>query len=83
VAPSIELLVDFAPDDRAISNLHGRAFGHESPVLQPWTDRLLKQSLTWVGAFLQDELAVRQIGLEPIRGMPGAVALHAAQELDH
>ena len=56
VTPAIELITDFAPDDLAISNLHNRAFGREPAVVQPWADRLRRHSLTWVGAFLGDEI---------------------------
>ncbi|TWD80440.1 acetyltransferase (GNAT) family protein [Kribbella amoyensis] len=51
----MELRVRFPVDDVILSTLHGVAFG--SPVtLLPWSERLNRHALTWVGAFSNDEL---------------------------
>ena len=39
-----------AVDDRALSELHDRAFGESSRPLQPWSARLERRSLLWVTA---------------------------------
>jgi ribosomal protein S18 acetylase RimI-like enzyme len=47
--------VGFPVDDHALSTLHALAFG--SPVeVQPWSARLERHALTWVGAFSNDQL---------------------------
>jgi len=38
-------------DDRALTDLHARAFGNEPGPAQPWTDRLERHSVSWVCAF--------------------------------
>jgi GNAT superfamily N-acetyltransferase len=51
VSATLDLRVRFAVDDEVLSDLHGRAFGTRRPVTQPWTERLERHSLSWVGAF--------------------------------
>ncbi|WP_433372317.1 GNAT family N-acetyltransferase [Actinoplanes sp. CA-142083] len=53
---TIELVTRFHVDDRQLSALHARAFGGETSVLQPWSRRLERHALTWVGAFDADRL---------------------------
>jgi GNAT superfamily N-acetyltransferase len=47
---AVELRARPAVDDAELSALHAAAF-RGTPQLQPWTDRLARHSLTWVGAF--------------------------------
>jgi len=49
--PALNLRLRFPVDDQALSELHGRAFGHPGSEAQPWQRRLQHYSLTWVGAF--------------------------------
>ena len=51
-----QIRVDFVPDDLAISRLHDLAFGEASGGVAPWTERLRRHSVTWVGGFHRDEL---------------------------
>lgn len=51
----MELVVRFPVDDQVLSALHGLAFGAPGEV-QPWSARLERHALTWVGAFDNDEL---------------------------
>lgn len=53
----LELRVRFMVDDACLSDLHARAFGYECSQLTPWADRLERHSLTWIGGFVDDELA--------------------------
>jgi len=48
---SIEFVSRFAVDDRQLSILHARAFGRNPAEVQPWSQRLAKHALTWIGAF--------------------------------
>lgn len=51
---AVHLEVRFAVDDADLSALHRRAFGSDDPEhspAQPWSSRLERHSLTWVGAF--------------------------------
>lgn len=43
--------------DAQLSALHARAFGHELLGTTPWADRLERHSITWVTAYLADDLA--------------------------
>lgn len=45
----------FDVDDVALSSLHDLAFGSAGPVL-PWSERLDRFSVSWVGAFRGPEL---------------------------
>jgi len=45
----------FPVDDVALSALHARAFGVPVKVV-PWSERLERHALTWLGAFDDDEL---------------------------
>jgi ribosomal protein S18 acetylase RimI-like enzyme len=45
-----ELRSRFNVDDEVLSRLHDSAFGAAGPVL-PWSDRLSRFSVSWVGAF--------------------------------
>jgi ribosomal protein S18 acetylase RimI-like enzyme len=46
----IELRSRFLVNDEELSHLHDSAFGSAGPVL-PWSDRLARFSVSWVGAF--------------------------------
>ena len=50
------LVVRFPVDDQALSDLHAKAFGNPGHGPQPWSARLQRHSLTWVGAFRGDTL---------------------------
>lgn len=52
----VEIRVGFPPDDEEISRLHQLAFGAQDHRPDPWTERLRRHSVTWVGAFLDDRL---------------------------
>jgi GNAT superfamily N-acetyltransferase len=55
----VVLRTRFPVDDAALSDLHARAFAHPAvqPVeVQPWRSRLERYSVSWVGAFLGDDL---------------------------
>ena len=47
----IELVSRFAVDDRQLSILHARAFRGNPAEVLPWSQRLEKHALTWIGAF--------------------------------
>ncbi|WBQ05647.1 GNAT family N-acetyltransferase [Kribbella sp. CA-293567] len=51
----IDYRVRFAVDDTVLSTLHAIAFG-SVVELQPWSARLERHALTWVGAFSNDQL---------------------------
>ena len=53
---SIEFVSRFAVDDRELSKLHARAFDRNPAEVQPWSRRLEKHALTWIGAFDVDQL---------------------------
>jgi GNAT superfamily N-acetyltransferase len=48
---NLELYVRGDVDDRALTDLHARAFGNEAGPPQPWTARLERHSVTWVTAY--------------------------------
>lgn len=50
------LRVRFTVDDGVLSELHRLAFGGSVIASQPWAERLQRHSLTWVGAFDEDNL---------------------------
>jgi len=52
----IEMVVRFPVDDDALSDLHARAFGSPGHGPQPWSVRLERHSLAWVGAFRGEAL---------------------------
>ena len=52
---TVELVVRFPVDDRLLSELHAAAFGGSMEV-QPWSERLARWALTWIGAFSNDRL---------------------------
>ena len=60
MTPHLIVRVKFPVDDRALSELHARAFAH--PLLpdvvhiQPWAARLERHSIAWVGVFEADAL---------------------------
>lgn len=56
VSDPMRLVVRFTVDDDALSDLHARAFGSPGHGPQPWSVRLERHSLTWVGAFRGDAL---------------------------
>jgi ribosomal protein S18 acetylase RimI-like enzyme len=48
----ISLRSRFAVDDAQVSALHARAFGHPAGApAEPWSQRLERHALTWIGAF--------------------------------
>jgi len=47
---AVRLRSRFAVDDEVLSRLHDSAFGSAGPVL-PWSERLSRFSVSWVGAF--------------------------------
>jgi hypothetical protein len=51
-----ELRTRFAIDDAELSELLRRAFGTADHAVRPWSDRLNRHSLTWIGAFDDQEL---------------------------
>ncbi len=56
MTPTIDLQVKFPVVDEQLSALHARAFGYPQTGVTPWTERLERHSLTWVGAFIDDQL---------------------------
>ncbi|MGR6091653.1 GNAT family N-acetyltransferase [Brevibacterium sp. CSND-B09] len=56
MAQDIDLRVRFTVDDAHLSALHARAFGHSGGEVKPWGARLKRHSLTWIGAFADDQL---------------------------
>jgi len=54
---TIEFVSRFTVDDRELSALHARAFGGNPAEIQPWSRRLEKHALTWIGAFDLGQLA--------------------------
>jgi GNAT superfamily N-acetyltransferase len=48
---AIELVSRFAVDDQQVSILHARAFGGNLAEVRPWSQRLERHALTWIGAF--------------------------------
>ncbi|WP_255657250.1 GNAT family N-acetyltransferase [Actinoplanes sp. L3-i22] len=47
----VNLLSRFPVDDQELSALHARAFGGDPARVQPWSQRLQRHALTWIGAF--------------------------------
>jgi GNAT superfamily N-acetyltransferase len=45
------LVTRFPVDDRELSALHAHAFGTDPAVVRPWSQRLERHALTWIGAF--------------------------------
>ena len=60
MTPDLVVRVRFPVDDRALSELHARAFAHplRPDVIhtQPWAARLERHSIGWVGVFEADAL---------------------------
>ncbi len=52
----IEVRIKFAINDVELSGLHARAFDVSEPTVLPWAARLLRYSVSWVGAFEDDRL---------------------------
>ncbi|MGO2037088.1 MAG: GNAT family N-acetyltransferase [Brevibacterium sp.] len=52
----VDFRVRFPIEDECLSRLHARAFGHKYAGARPWSDRLQRHSLTWIGAFIDDDL---------------------------
>ena len=52
----VDVRVRFTVNDEALTDLHDRAFGSSATVVQPWSYRLERHSLTWVGAFAGNTL---------------------------
>ncbi len=55
MSPTIDLQVKFPVIDEQLSALHARAFGYPLTGVKPWTQRLERHSLTWVGAFIDEQ----------------------------
>jgi GNAT superfamily N-acetyltransferase len=53
---AIALVSRFEVDDRRLSALHARAFGGDPAAVRPWSARLARHALTWIGAFEADRL---------------------------
>ncbi|WP_305786718.1 GNAT family N-acetyltransferase [Symbioplanes lichenis] len=53
---NVELVPRFTVDDAELSALHARAFGNDPAEIQPWSERLHRHALTWLGAFAGDRL---------------------------
>lgn len=53
---AIEFVPRFAVDDRQLSMLHARAFAADLGEVRPWSQRLEKHALTWIGAFDAEQL---------------------------
>ncbi|MEE1831699.1 GNAT family N-acetyltransferase [Streptomyces sp. SP17KL33] len=57
---TVELKVKFPVNDAVLSALHHKAFSPDGPdcdvTVLPWSSRLERHSLTWVGAFSSDRL---------------------------
>ncbi|WP_328331150.1 GNAT family N-acetyltransferase [Kribbella sp. NBC_00382] len=51
----IEYRTRFPVDDAQLSMLHALAFEYQVEV-QPWSERLERHALTWIGAFSNDQL---------------------------
>ena len=55
-----ELRIRFPVDDAVLSVLHATAFSYPYPSapvgVEPWGERLERYGLTWVGAFIGEEL---------------------------
>jgi len=56
MSPTIDLQVKFSVIDEQLSALHARAFGYPLTGVKPWTQRLERHSLTWIGAFIDEQL---------------------------
>ncbi len=56
MSPTIDLQVKFPVVDEQLSALHARAFGYRLTGVTPWALRLERHSLTWVGAFIDEQL---------------------------
>lgn len=52
----IALLVRFPVDDGALWHLHQSAFGSPAGARRSWAHQLENHSLTWVGAFAEEDL---------------------------
>ena len=76
-----ELAIRFDVDDAELSALHGRAFGGDPGVVQPWARRLAEHALTWIGAFEERRL----IGFVQVAwdGGPHAFLIDTAVDPDH
>ena len=76
-----DLRVRFPVDDTALSALHAAAFG-PSTTPTPWAQRLQRHSLTWVGAFTDEDALVGFVNL-CWDGGAHAVVLDTAVHPDH
>lgn len=52
----VDIRTRFAVDDDTLTALHAHAFGGTPTEPAPWSDRLRRYALTWVGAFDADQL---------------------------
>jgi GNAT superfamily N-acetyltransferase len=78
----IDVRTDFPTDDEAVSRLHALAFGSESVKVEPWGDRLRRHSVTWAGAFDDDELVgfVHVVGDGGVHGFVLDTVVHPAHQ---
>ncbi|MGY1608482.1 GNAT family N-acetyltransferase [Geodermatophilus sp. SYSU D00700] len=53
---SVDLRVRYPVDDHVLSRLHALAFGVTATPTGSWAQRLARHSLTWVGAFVGEQL---------------------------
>lgn len=52
----LKLRTRFAVNDAHLSDLHALAFGRDGSQVTPWAERLERHSLTWIGAFADENL---------------------------
>jgi len=52
----LRIQVRFPVEDKVLSSLHARAFGGHSEAVLPWTRRLDRHAVTWVGVFEGEDL---------------------------
>ncbi len=48
---TVRLVTRFPVDDRQLSALHAQAFRTGTTDIRPWSQRLERHALTWIGAF--------------------------------
>ncbi len=78
---TVTLHVRFLVDDEVLSRLYALAFGVTATTVGPWAARLARHSLTWVGAFEEEDL----VGFVNVcwDGGAHAVLLDTAVHPDH
>jgi GNAT superfamily N-acetyltransferase len=78
---TVALRVRFSVDDDVLSRLHALAFGATAMAVGSWAQRMARHSLTWVGAFEDEDL----VGFVNVcwDGGAHAVLLDTAVHPDH